>query len=118
LSPAGSKPRSISHDGVAADCDTTSINVVLLVHIKRIFDEDKCDYLLSARMVDRLKEDLEASWAEWNRGKGLSQKGLAFGGRRRGGFGISSVDIRLPDGGGYRRAQFEEAWARYCRLEG
>jgi hypothetical protein len=98
--------------------DTTSIGVTLLIHIKRIFDEDKCDYLFSARLVDRLKEDLEAPWAEWNRGKGLSQKGLAelLGGRRSG-FGIRSIDIHLPDGGhaqGYRKTQFLEPWARYC----
>ena len=102
--------------------DTTSIGVTLLIHIKRIFDEDKCDYLLSARLVDRLKQDPLAPWLEWNRGKGLSQKGLAelLGGRRSG-HGITSVDIRLPDGAhnqGYRRAQFEEAWARYCPPEG
>jgi Protein of unknown function (DUF3631)/CHC2 zinc finger len=107
---------------VEGSCETTSINVVLLIHIRRLFVEDQCEYFLSARLVDRLKEDLEAPWAEWNRGKGLSQKGLAeLLGGRRGGFGIRSVDIHLPDGGhnqGYRRAQFEEAWARYCPPEG
>jgi hypothetical protein len=108
---------------IEASTDTTSINVVLLIHIRRLFAEDQCEYFLSGRLVDRLKEDQEAPWAEWNRSKGISQKGLAelLGGRRRGGFGITSQDIHLPDGGhkqGYRRAQFEEAWARYCPSEG
>jgi Protein of unknown function (DUF3631) len=104
--------------------DTTSPQVQCVIHIKRIFDEDKCEAILSATLVVRLKEDLEAPWAEWNRGKGLSQKGLAdlLGGRRRGqgnrgGFGIYSVDVHLPGdihGKGYHRLQFEQVWLRYA----
>jgi len=104
--------------------DTTSPQVQCAIHIKRIFDEDKCDAILSVTLVARLKEDPEAPWAEWNRGKGLSQKGLAdlLGGRRRGqgnrgGFGIYSVDVHLPSGvhgKGYHRSQFEDVWARYA----
>lgn len=104
--------------------DTTSPQVQCVIHIKRIFEEDKCEAILSATLVVRLKEDLEAPWAEWNRGKGLSQKGLAdlLGGRRRGqgnrgGFGIYSVDVHLPGdihGKGYHRSQFEQIWLRYA----
>jgi Protein of unknown function (DUF3631)/CHC2 zinc finger len=47
--------------------DTTSPQVQCVIHIKRIFDEDKCEAILSATLVVRLKEDLEAPWAEWNR---------------------------------------------------
>jgi hypothetical protein len=58
--------------------DTSSIGVRLLTDIKRIFDEDGRDCILSALLVDKLKEDPEGPWAEWGRGKGLTQK---FAGR-------------------------------------
>ena len=91
--------------------DTNTIGVVLLIHIRRIFDEDQRDYILSGRLVERLKEDPEAPWTEWSRGKGLSQKGLAD---LLGRFHIFPADIRPHEQGrGYRRAQFEEAWQRY-----
>ena len=104
--------------------DTTSIGVRLLADIKRIFDENKCEAILSATLVTKLKEDVEAPWAEWGRGKGLTQNSLAVllsggGGRgrgSRGGFGIRSGDVHLPGdihGKGYKRSQFEEVWARY-----
>jgi len=99
--------------------DKTSIGIRLLADIKRIFDQDRRDAILSAALVVQLKEDLEAPWAEWNKGKGLTQKSLAdlLGGRgSRGGFGIKSGDVHLPGdihGKGYKRSQFEAAWASY-----
>ena len=39
--------------------DTSSIGVRLLADIKRIFDEDGCDCILSATLVEKLKEDEE-----------------------------------------------------------
>jgi hypothetical protein len=104
--------------------DITSIGVRLLADIKRIFDEDRCDSILSATLVAKLKEDPEAPWAEWNHGKGLTQNSLAVllgggGGRgrgSRGGFGIRSKDVHPSPsvhGKGYERAQFQQAWASY-----
>jgi hypothetical protein len=104
--------------------DTSSIGVRLLTDIKRIFDEDGRDCILSALLVDKLKEDPEGPWAEWGRGKGLTQNSLAVllgggGGRGRGGrggFGIRSQGVHPSSevhGKGYKRSQFEDAWARY-----
>ena len=104
--------------------DISSIGVRLLADIKRIFDEDGCDSILSATLVTRLKEDQEAPWAEWNHGKGLTQNSLAVllgggGGRgrgSRGGFGIRSKDVHPSPsvhGKGYERAQFQQPWASY-----
>jgi Protein of unknown function (DUF3631)/CHC2 zinc finger len=45
--------------------DTSSIGSRLLADIKRVFDENGCDPILSAVLVERLKEDAEAPWAEW-----------------------------------------------------
>jgi Protein of unknown function (DUF3631)/CHC2 zinc finger len=108
--------------------DTSSIGVRLLADIKRIFDEESRDSILSAVLVERLKEDPEGPWAEWGRGKGLTQNSLAVllgggGGRgrgSRGGFGIRSGDVhpsRDVHGKGYQRSQFEDAWARYLPAE-
>ncbi len=108
--------------------DTSSIGVRLLADIKRIFDEGAHDCILSAKLVELLKEDPEGPWAEWGRGKGLTQKSLAVllgggGGRgrgSRGGFGIRSHDVHLPGGvhgKGYQRSQFDDVWARYLPAE-
>jgi putative DNA primase/helicase len=109
--------------------DTSSIGARLLADIKRVFDEDGRECILSAVLVERLKEDPEQPWAEWGRSnKGLTQNSLAVllgggGGRgrgSRGGFGIRSVDVhpsRDVHGKGYQRSQFEDAWARYLPAE-
>jgi hypothetical protein len=111
--------------------DTTSIGVRLLAAIKRIRDDEVAlgpDCILSGVLVDRLKEDPEQPWAEWNRGKGLTQNSLAAllgggGGRGRasgGGFGIRSQNVTPSpgvQGKGYKWDQFEEVWARYLPAE-
>jgi hypothetical protein len=104
--------------------DVDSIGVRLLTDIKRIFDEDGCAVILSAVLVEKLKEDPEGPWAEWSHGKGLTQNSLATllgggGGRgrgSRGGFGIRSDTVHPSkdvQGKGYKRTQFEDVWARY-----
>jgi hypothetical protein len=108
--------------------DISSIGVRLLADIKRVFDEEGCEVILSAVLVEKLKEDPEQPWAEWGRGKGLTQNSLAVllgggGGRgrgTRGGFGIRSDTVhpsRNVQGKGYRRSQFEDVWARYLPAE-
>jgi hypothetical protein len=103
--------------------DTSSIGIRLLADIKRIFGETNYGDIASATLVDRLKDDEEAPWAEW-KGKGLTQNSLATllgggggrGRRSRGGFGIHSTDVDLPSGKrgkGYKLSQFEEVWQRY-----
>ena len=109
----GDKARlaAINIEGAA---DKTSIGIRLLIHIKRIFDENHWDGVLSATLVTHLKEDdPEAPWAEWNKGKGLTQNSLAKLLRE---FGIKSGDVHLPGdihGKGYKRSQFEPVWAAY-----
>jgi len=85
----------------------------VLADTKRILDDDRCDAILSATLVERLKADQEGLWAGWNKGKGLTQYSLASLLRS---FGIRSGDVHLPGdihGKGYKRSQFEEAWKRY-----
>ena len=123
----GDKARAAaSHLELASN--TTSIDVQLLADIKRIFDEEGCDCMLSAHLVSRLKEDEEGPWAAWGKGKGLTQNSLATrlsggGGRgrgSRGGFGIRSETVhpsRDVHGRGYKRSAFEDVWARYLPPE-
>jgi Protein of unknown function (DUF3631) len=111
--------------------DTTSIGVRLLADIRRIRDEEVKlgrDCILSAKLVERLKEDSELPWATWGKGNGLTQNSLAVflsggGGRgrsSRGGFGIRSDTVhpsRDVQGKGYKWSQFDDAFARYLPPE-
>src|SRR5262249_10992130 len=63
--------------------------------------------------VIRMTADPERPWAEWKRGKPLTQKQLA--GLLRP-FGIISETVSIPglaDAKGYKRVRFEEAWEAY-----
>jgi hypothetical protein len=106
------------------ESDASTIGARLLADIRRVRDEYGGDCISSATLVAKLKEDPEAPWAEWNRGKGLTQNSLASllgggGGRgRRGkrGYGIHSQTVHPPgerDAKGYKWSQFEDAWSRY-----
>src|SRR5690242_4914617 len=69
--------------------DIASLGVRLLADIKRIFDETGADCIRSVTLVEKLKADEEAPWAEYNYGKGLTANSLAAilgggGGRSRG----------------------------------
>jgi Protein of unknown function (DUF3631)/CHC2 zinc finger len=123
----GDKAR-IAAANLEGESDVTSVGVRLLTDIKRIFDEDGCDCIRSEALVVRLKEDVEQPWAEWNKGKGLTQVSLATllgggGGRgrgSRGGFGIRSRTVHPKSGShgrGYDRSQFEDVWKRFLPEE-
>jgi putative DNA primase/helicase len=124
----GDKARSAASKLERA-ADTSTIGVQLLGDIKRIFDEQGCDCMLSVVLVDHLKVDEEQPWAVWGKGgKGLTQNSLATllgggGGRgrgSRGGFGIRPETVhpsREVHGRGYKRSAFEDAWARYLPPE-
>jgi Protein of unknown function (DUF3631)/CHC2 zinc finger len=123
----GSKAR-LAATKLEGASDTSTVGVRLLADIKHIFDQDGVACMLSAALVTRLKEDEEGPWIAWGRGKGLTQNSLAVllgggGGRgqgSRGGFGIHSQNVRPPNepqSKGYKRSQFEDAWARYLPPE-
>jgi putative DNA primase/helicase len=90
----------------------SAINVELLGDIRLIVGE--ADIVRSDGLVAELTADPERPWAEWKRGKPLTQRQLA--GLLRP-FGIVSETVHLPGrlpGKGYKRVHFEEAWAAYC----
>ncbi|MCL2090266.1 MAG: DUF3631 domain-containing protein [Micrococcales bacterium] len=70
------------------------------------------DALPTADLLDRLKADPEAPWATWA-GTGLTPHKLGAMLRE---FDITSRTLRFSTGQakGYARADFTDAWARYC----
>jgi hypothetical protein len=95
---------------LSVDGHDTAVNVEIHADIKAALGDQ--DAIFSADLVTKLAGDPERPWAEWNRGKPLTQKQL--GGLLKP-FGIISESIRIGDrtGKGYKRASFEEAWERY-----
>jgi Protein of unknown function (DUF3631) len=72
------------------------------------------DVIRSSDLVAKLIADPERPWAEWKHRRPLTQKQLAG---LLAPFHIISLTVHppgLPDGKGYRRIDFEEAWAAYC----
>ena len=84
----------------------------LLPDIRSAFGDD--DVIRSSDLVAKLTADPERPWAEWRHGRPLTQKQLAG---LLAPFHMISLTVHppgLPDGKGYRRIDFEEAWAAYC----
>ncbi len=80
--------------------------------IRSAFGDD--DVIRSSDLVAKLTADPERPWAEWKHGRPLRQKQLAG---LLAPFHIISLTVHppgLPDGKGYRRTDFKEAWAAYC----
>jgi putative DNA primase/helicase len=89
----------------------TSDNVRLLADIHAAFGD--AEVIRSVDLVAKLSADPEKPWAEWRRGKPLSQKQLGALLRP---FGITSETVSVPglnDAKGYRRGRFDEAWKAY-----
>ena len=88
------------------------IGVELLRDIRSAFGDG--DVIRSSDLVAKLTADPERPWAEWKHGRPLTQKQLAG---LLAPFHIISLTVHRPgqpDGKGYRRIDFEEAWAAYC----
>ena len=91
-----------------------TVKVQLLCDIRDIFSDQNADRLLSKILCDRLAAMQEKPWAEWKQGKPITPNQLA---RLLKGFGITSQDMRCSGeekGKGYYKANFEDAWSRYC----
>ncbi|MFD5563829.1 DUF3631 domain-containing protein [Kitasatospora griseola] len=102
---------------VAAEVQTEEDNpggARILADIRRIFHAaGEPGSIATDQLLFTLNGDPEAPWAESGRG-GLSPRGLGAMLRE---FGISSGNVRMPDGTqrkGYLRHKFLDAWRRYC----
>src|SRR5262245_24387714 len=89
-----------------------AVNVELLRDIRVAFGA--ANEIRSADLIEKLVADKERPWADWERGRGLTQKQLA---RLLKPFRIFSTTVHppgVPHGKGYRRADFREPWEAYC----
>jgi Protein of unknown function (DUF3631) len=97
---------------LSGDEDDGAINVALLRDIRSAFGDD--DEIRSIDLVNKLTADPERPWVEWRHGRPLTQKQL---GSLLSSFRLTSVTVSVPgfkDAKGYRRHDFQEAWAAYC----
>lgn len=86
---------------------------LLIRHIKAIFESTGRSWIWSQELVDMLCQDEDMPWARCNRGRPLTPTMLAA---MLSAFSIKGVNLR--DGEtvkkGYKRAFFEDAFARYA----
>jgi len=91
-----------------ADAETTatevSLGVRMLADVREAFRSDS--FLSSKELTDRLTRIEESPWAEF----GLSMNKVA---RRLARFGIRPCKDYTKTIRGYRRTDFDDAWARY-----
>jgi hypothetical protein len=97
----------------AHGAEGASTGVTLLQDIRDVFAERKTDKIPSKDLVECLCQIEGRPWAEWSHGKGMTPNTLAQQLKR---FGICPIGIRIGESSpkGYRRCDFEDAWARYC----
>ena len=89
-----------------------AVNVELLRDVRTAFGD--AEEIRSADLIEKLIADKERPWADWKHGRELTQKQLA--GLLKP-FHVISTTVHPPGvahGKGYRRADFEGAWAAYC----
>lgn len=84
------------------------INIELLHDIRRIFEDEHATFLPSKTLIDKLVSLEDQPWAEWSKGKPMSQRAMAD---RLKGFGI--IPGSNGEKRGYLRDRFTDAWTRY-----
>jgi len=108
---AGARARAVAQQ-IAGVIDMASAGVALLRDIKIMFEASTLDYLTSKAILENLTSDPEKQWAEWSRGKAITEKGVA---QLLHEYGIFSRNVgsRESQTKGYRKADFKDAWERY-----
>jgi putative DNA primase/helicase len=108
---AGRRARAAAQQ-IVGITDLRSAGVALLQDIKTMFDRSTLDYVTSKAIIDDLTSDPEKPWAEWSRGKPITEKGVASLLHE---YQISSRNVgpRGAQAKGYRKIDFKDAWERY-----
>jgi putative DNA primase/helicase len=94
------------------DSADDSIGPKLLRDIQEVFQSHPGERVFSEDLVEALKDKKESPWVDWNRGKGLTQNGLA---RLLKPFGVHSKTMRIAEDRkkGYELDGFKDAFQRY-----
>ncbi|WP_157249717.1 DUF3631 domain-containing protein [Nonomuraea typhae] len=109
--PDRARAAALALTAEADDNGTPSTGLRLLTDCRQAFGPDTA--LPTATLLDRLKANPESGWADYGP-TGLTAMKLGALLRE---YDIRSCNIRFPDapqGKGYQRADFLDAWARYC----
>jgi hypothetical protein len=96
---------------IAGVTDLMSAGVELLQDLKAMFNASTLDYLTSKAIIASLIADPEKRWAEWNRGKPVTEKGVA-GLLHEYQIISRTVGPKGAEAKGYRKADFGDAWER------
>jgi hypothetical protein len=107
---AGRRARDAAQQ-IAGISDVTSAGVELLRDIKVMFQRSTLDYLTSKAIIADLTADPEKRWAEWSRGRPITEKGVA--GLLHEYRIVSKAVGPKQRAKGYRKADFADAWERY-----
>ena len=94
------------------DVSEDEISQMLLEDIQDIFNSNGAERIFSDDLMEALKEKSERPWCDWNRGKGLTQNGLA---RLLKPFGVKSKTMRIDEKlkKGYELDNLRDAFKRY-----
>ena len=112
----GARARTVAQR-LAGAADLASAGVELLREVRAVFEASTLDYVYSRKLLDHLHADPEKPWVEYGRaGKPITAEGVAKLLRE---YNIVSkaVGPKEARAKGYRRADFEDAWARYLTPE-
>jgi hypothetical protein len=108
--------RSLVEVMTGAAAEDNSVGVRLLRDIRAVFDERDAIALRSEELTTALNAIEESGYASWNKGRGMTPANLA--GKLRP-FGIEPKPLRFgmdEQRRGYRLADFEDAFDRFCRV--
>jgi hypothetical protein len=99
----------------ASGAEDASTGVALLRDIRAAFEALSTDKIPSKTLAEILGATEGSPWPDWKQGKPISANQIARMLQR---YGIRPQTIRVDCGTpkGYRRCDFEDAWARYCPL--
>jgi len=99
----------------SSTAEDASDGATLLRDVRDIFEGRSIEKISSKDLAESLCEIEGRPWAEWSHRRPISTNQIARILKR---FGIHPQTIRTDSGTpkGYRRADFEDDWARYCPL--
>jgi Protein of unknown function (DUF3631) len=112
---AGRRARAAAQQ-IADVTDMTSAGAELLRDIKIMFETSTLEHLTSKAIIERLTADPEKRWAEWSRGRPITEKGVA-GLLREYRIISKAVGPKEQRAKGYHKADFADAWERYLTPE-